>query len=124
MYLSLRTSGVQKYLQIDINAPPKRAQEPVPPEHIKALKNFAVWLFGDEKRGPLFTDSRRVDTFGHALESKEAVKYLEDSDEPNFEVAVRISGGDEAEVISMWMTLRKIWNWLSAARTITKSLQN
>ena len=99
MYLSLRTSGVQKYLQIDINAPPKRAQEPVPPEHIKALKNFAVWLFGDEKRGPLFTDSRRVDTFGHALESKEAVKYLEDSDEPNFEVAVRISGGDEAEVI-------------------------
>ena len=99
MFLSLRTSGVQKYLHIDITAPPERAQEPVPKKHLDALKNFAVWLFGSESRGPLFTDSRQVDTFGHVLESSDAVKYLESSDDPNFEVAVRISGGDEAETI-------------------------
>jgi hypothetical protein len=62
MFLSLRTSGVQKYLRIDITAPPERAQEPVPKKHLDALKNFAVWLFGSESRGPLFTDSRQVDT--------------------------------------------------------------
>jgi hypothetical protein len=99
MYLSLRTNGVQKYLHIDINAPPDRAKEPVPKRHVEALKNFAAWLFGTEKNGPLFTDSREVDTFGHVLESEDAVKYLETSDAPNFEFAIRISGGDEPETI-------------------------
>lgn len=99
MFLSLRTNGVQKYLHIDINAPPERAQEPVPKKHMDALKSFAVWLFGSDKKPPLFTDSRQVDTFGHVLESDEAIKYLETSDAPNFEVAVRISGGDESETI-------------------------
>lgn len=99
MFLSLRTNGVQQYLDIDINAPPERAQEPVPKKHIEALKHFAMWLFGSDKRAPLFTDSRDVDIFGHVLESTEAVQYLETSDSPNFEVAVRISGGDESETI-------------------------
>ena len=40
-----------------------------------------------------------MDTFGHVLESNDAVEYLSSSDDPNFEVAVRISGGDEAETI-------------------------
>jgi hypothetical protein len=99
MFLSLRTSGVQHYLAIDVQAPPDRAREPVPKKHLKALENFALWLFGSEKRSPLFTDSRSVDAFGRILESKEAVNYLESTDSPNFEVALRISGGDEAETI-------------------------
>jgi hypothetical protein len=99
MFLSLRTSGVQKYLHIDIAAPPERAQEPVPKKHLDALRNFAVWLFGSEDHGPLFTDSRQVDAFGHVLESNDAVKYLQSSEDPNFEVAIRISGGDESETI-------------------------
>ena len=70
-------------------------------DFIDALKQFAIWLFGSDKRAPLFTDSRDVDTFGHVLESTEAIQYLETSDSPNFEVAVRISGGDESETIEI-----------------------
>lgn len=101
MYLSLRTRGVQKYLQIDIQADPKRAKRPVPKQHLDALARFAVWLFGNEEKEPLFTDSRKVDAFGMVLESRKAVEYLERSEEPIFEVAYRLAGGDEPEIIRL-----------------------
>ncbi len=99
MYLSLRTQGVQQYLQIDIQAEPDKAKAPVPKKHLKALTNFAIWLFGgDENKPPLFTDSRLVDDFGRVLESKEAREYLERTDRPKFEVAYQLAGGDEPEI--------------------------
>lgn len=101
MYLSLRTKGVQKYLHIDIQAEPKKAKRPVPRQHLEALGRFAVWLFGDEERDPLFTDSRKVDDFGRILESRKAVEYLERSDEPSFDIAHRLAGGDEPEIIRL-----------------------
>lgn len=101
MYLSLRTKGVQKYLHIDIQADPKKAKRPVPKQHRDALARFAVWLFGDEDRDPLFTDSRKVDDFGRILESRKAVDYLERSDEPSFDIAYRLAGGDEPEIIRL-----------------------
>ena len=103
MYLSLRTTGVQKYLQIDIYADPKAAQKPVPKKCIANLANFALWLFGDSEKElqPLFTDSRQVDNFGRILESKEAVEYLERTKQPSFDVALRISGGDEPEIVQL-----------------------
>ena len=67
MYLSLRTDGVQRYLQIDMQADPDKVRRVIPKIHRKALTNFALWLFGDEKRPPLFTDSRQVDNFGRIL---------------------------------------------------------
>ena len=100
MYLSLRTKGVQSYLQIDITAPPSRAKRPVPKDHLDALKKYALWLFGDDEHEPLFTDSRQVDRFGRLLESKQAIQYLEESKNPSFEAAFRISGGDESEIIA------------------------
>jgi hypothetical protein len=99
LYLSLRSQGTQKYLHINIKADPKAARRPVPPEHLKALKRFALWLFGDDKHLPLFTDSRRVDDFGRILESPQAVEYLERTEKPNFEVAFRAAGGDEPELL-------------------------
>jgi hypothetical protein len=100
MYLSLRTQGVQKYLQIDIYADPKSASKPVPKSRLKELENFAIWLFGkDEEQPPLFSDSRQVDNFGRILESKEAVEYLERTEKPSFEVALRTAGGDEPEIL-------------------------
>ena len=53
MYLSLRTHGVQKYLDIDILADPKTAKAPVPKTHLDALKNFAQWLFGTNEQAPI-----------------------------------------------------------------------
>ena len=103
MYLSLRTQGTQKYLQIDIYADPQKAKKPVPKTHLNNLANFALWMFGDSDKGipPLFTDSRQVDNFGRILESKEAVQYLERTKQPSFDVALRISGGDEPEIIRL-----------------------
>ena len=101
LYLSLRSAGTQKYLQIDIKADPAEAKRPVPKARLEALKLFAMWLFGDDKRPPLFTDSRRVDDFGRILESAKAVDYLERTKVPNFEVAYRTAGGDEPELLKL-----------------------
>jgi len=101
LYLSLRTEGVQKYLRIDIKANPKRAKQPVPPSRRKAMASFARWLFGDEDREPLFTDSRQVDAFGTILRSAKAVEYLDRTEKPVFEVAFRIAGGDEPETVRL-----------------------
>ena len=101
MYLSLRTQGVQKYLQIDIKADPKTAKRPVPKNHLKALSKFALWLFGDEEHLPIFSDSRQVDNFGRILESEEAVEYLERTEKPSFDIALRMAGGDEPEILKL-----------------------
>lgn len=101
LFLSLRTAGVQQYLNIDISASPDKAEKPVPPRRLNALTNYARWLFGDETKLPLFTDSRYVDKFGKILESDEAVYYLERTEKPNFEVAYRIAGGDEPELVNL-----------------------
>jgi len=99
LYLSLRTSGAQKYLQIDIQADPRSAKKPVPPDKLQNLVDYASWLFGDDAREPVVTDSRLVDKFGKVLESPEAVAYLRRSERPVFETAYRLAGGDEEETI-------------------------
>lgn len=101
LYLSLRTDGVRKYLDINIKAEPKDAKHPVPEEKLKKLANFVLWLFGDDLIAPIITDSRYVDAFGSILESPEAVMYLEETEEPKFEVAFRKAGGDEPELIRL-----------------------
>ncbi len=102
MYLSLRTQGVQTYLNIDISADPRTAQMPVPKTHLNALAKFALWLFGNQKQSPLFTDSRRVDDFGRILENAQAVQYLEQSNSPNFDHAFQLIGGGELEIAQLF----------------------
>ena len=99
LYMSLSTSGAQSYLQLDINADPDQAKFPVPQEHLDNLAHFCRWLFGTDEAPRVVSDTRQVSDFGVILESQEAVKYLEDAKSPKFEVAFRISGGDEAETI-------------------------
>jgi len=101
MFLSLRTQGAHKYLHIDIKADPQTAKRPVPKNHLKALSKFALWLFGDENHLPIFSDSRQVDNFGRILESEEALKYLERTEKPSFDVALRMAGGDEPEILKL-----------------------
>ncbi len=101
LYLSLRTEGVQKYLDIDIQAEPAKAKNPVPKNRLKALTYFAQWLFGDDKKPPLFTDSRYVDKLGKTLESAKAVEYLERTPNPNFDFALRVAGADEPELVDL-----------------------
>jgi hypothetical protein len=99
LYLSLRSAGVQKYLQIDIQAEPGKAKRPVPHSRLEALAKFALWMFGDEKHEPVVKESRYVDRFGKVLLDKKAVDYLERTERPNLDFAYRIAGGDEFETI-------------------------
>lgn len=101
MYLSLKKSGVRNYLQINIMADPETAKRPVPENHLKNLENFALWLFGNDKRPPLFSDSRQVDDFNTTLESPEARRYLENNKNPNFDYAFQLAGGDEKETLRL-----------------------
>lgn len=101
LFLSLRSSGAQEYLGIDIDADPEKAAEPLKSKFQRKAINFARWLFGDDKHEPLFTDSRHADRFGLILASKEATAYLERTENPRFEVALRLSGGDHLEVVRL-----------------------
>jgi hypothetical protein len=98
LYLSLRTKGVQQYLQIEIEADPKTAKKPVPSDRLEQLAKFARWLFGTDKQEPIIADSRQVDDFGKVLESATAVEYLERNETPLFTVARRMAGVAESDV--------------------------
>jgi len=99
LYLSLRTPGTQKYLQINLHADPKEARHPVPRARLPKLQNFALWLFGDDERSPVLPESRDIDAFGRILESTKAIEYLERTERPSFAAAYRLAGGDEPEVV-------------------------
>ncbi len=97
LYLSLRTEGVQDYLEVDTQAEPNEARQPVPRSKSKELANFAGWLFGTDDKKAIVKDSRDTDNFGTILESPKAIDYLERSANPVFETAFRIAGGSELE---------------------------
>ena len=64
------------------------------------MAHFSKWIFGTSDIPNIVTDTRQVSDFGKILESQEAVEYLTETQEPKFEVAFRISGGDEEETIN------------------------
>lgn len=97
MYLSLRTQGVQHYLQINIQATPEEAENPVPRDREEHLERYVKWIFGHGENLPLFSDSRRVDDFGRVLQSEKSIEYLERTAKPNFEVAFGLAGGGERD---------------------------
>ena len=99
MYLSLRSPGTQEYLKIDIGAKPVKGFRPVPATNSRALEYYAHWLFGTDEQDPLFRDSRQTDKFGEILGSEEAVAYLKTTTHPVFEVAARLAGTEESELV-------------------------
>lgn len=101
LYLSLRTEGARKYLDIDILAEPREAKRPVPKSRLKNLSNFALWLFGSKDIPPVVRESRLVDDFGRILESSKAVEYLERTARPSFDLAHQLAGGDEPEIVRL-----------------------
>ena len=98
LYLSLRTEGVRKYLNLNLEANPTTTEKLIAPSHEGRLINFSRWMFGTDKQEPLFSDSRKVDEFGKILLSTDAVSYLERTSEPRYEMAYQLSGGSEDDV--------------------------
>lgn len=98
LFLALRASGVQEFLGVNINAEPRDAQTPVPPDHVENLRDFVRWLFGTESDEPIVKDSRNVDRFAKVLQDPDAVAYLRNNKRPTLEQAYVIAGGEEQEL--------------------------
>src|SRR5262249_594274 len=78
-----------------------RARTPVPPDKLDHLVKFALWMFGNDEREPVVTDSRQVDRFGKVLQSPQALAYLERTKLPKLELAFRLAGGDQPETCEL-----------------------
>ena len=97
--MTLGTEGAKQYLQIDETAELAAAKHPVPQGRLENLSHFYHWLFGTSQTPNIFTDTQQAADFGKILESSEAIEYLETAKQPKFEIALRISGGDEEETL-------------------------
>ena len=95
LFWSVQTLGVQQYLGLNTSADIKDAKIPVSKNRLKALANFARWLFGNQQSPPLRIDSRNISNFGRLLENPEAVQYLENNKRARFDVAWQLAYGDE-----------------------------
>lgn len=100
LFLSLRESGVRKFLDIKITAGPTVNLQPVPPKKLENLVDFATWLFGSKDKLPLFIDSRNITKFGKVLESSDAIDYLRSTARPDFDLAIQKARADEPELIA------------------------
>ncbi|MFO3797467.1 MAG: hypothetical protein ACK8QZ_09330, partial [Anaerolineales bacterium] len=124
LFLSLRTSGVQQFLNININAEPDEARIPVSNDHVDDLKDFSRWLFGDDSTLPIVPDSRQVDRFGKVLQSQEAVRYLRSLKRPSLDYAYVLAGGEEQELAELVeQAAFNIEQALSTAHLYTRSVR-
>ena len=98
LFLSLRESGVQKFLNVDVKSEPEGAQTPVSEDNVENLGDFAKWLFGSNESKPLFTDSRSVGDFARVLASENAIEYLRSVPEPSFDLAMQKAGIEDEEI--------------------------
>lgn len=103
LYLSLGKPNVKEFLDINLEAEPREAQNPVPKEKVDDLIFFARSMFGEgkEKKGKIVQDSRHVGQFAAVLSNPDAIAYLKRSETPNLEFAYNISGGGKDELIEM-----------------------
>lgn len=101
LFLSLRTPGVRDYLEVDLTADVDRARHPVKRSNAPKLAKLARWLFGDENHAPILKESRDIDDFGRMLETEEARQYLENAENPTWEVARRIAGLGVEDLIQL-----------------------
>lgn len=106
LFLSLRSKQIQKFLGVDskFGIEPKDVNPPVPADRIDQLKEYSLWLFGDEETSPVVSDSRDVDKFAKVLASDEGLAYLRSVRRPSLEKAFVIAGGAQEEVHDLLVT--------------------
>ncbi len=106
LFLSLRSRNVQKFLGVEdkFGIEPSEVNPPVDGEHLDRLKEYSMWLFGDEETPPIVKDSRQVDRFARVLASEAGVEYLRAVRRPSLEKAYVIAGGDQEEIYEIIST--------------------
>ena len=106
LFLSLRNKSVQRFIGVEekFGLEPGDVTPPVDDEHLGQLREYILWLFGQEDRDAIVTDSRDVDKFGRVLASEAGLRYLRKVAKPNLEQAFIASGGDKEEVYELVST--------------------
>ena len=106
LFLSLRSKHVQKFLGVEnkFGIKPSQVNPPIDEEHIDRMKEYSVWLFGDDETPPVVKDSRQVDRFARVLASEEGLEYLRAVRRPSLEKAFIIAGGDQEELYGIIAT--------------------
>ena len=103
LFLSLRSAHVQRFLGIEnkFGIEPAEVSPPVDDGHLDHLRDYSLWLFGNEETLPIVQDSRQVDRFARVLASEDGLNYLRAVPRPNLETAFVIAGGDQEEVFNL-----------------------
>ena len=106
LFLSLRSQRVRHFLGIEekFGIEPGEVYPPVPESHVAAVKDFSLWLFGNQEARPIVKDSREVDRFAHVLGSDAGVDYLRSVKRPSLETAFLVAGGTKEEVYELVRT--------------------
>lgn len=106
LFLALRSKNVQRFLGIEnkFGIDPAEVKSPVDQGNLDQLKEFSLWLFGDQETSPIVPDSRDVDRFARVLASAEGLDYLRSVRRPSLEKAFIIAGGDQEQVYDLIST--------------------
>ena len=104
LYDAIQKHGAQEYLGLSVTAAPDAAKSPIKKKRLSNLAHFSRWLYGTKTIEPLVRDTRQISDFGTILESVRAIEYLENTEQPKFEIAFQLAGGDEPELIRLLST--------------------
>lgn len=96
---ALQVASVPAFLGIEFSGNPATLKTPVPEDHLAQLGEFLVWVFGTEERPALFSDSRKLTSFGDVLKAEDAMSYLRSTPQPEFDVALRLAHGGRGQVL-------------------------
>ena len=88
---------------VNLEEAPAKDHHPIPDGYQENLRDYTLWLFGNDKTAPVVPESREMSKFAVILASTEAVKYLRATDprRVDFEKAYQLSGGEQDEVLDL-----------------------
>lgn len=108
LFLSIRSSGTRDFLGVELAGTEPTKTQPIPTGKKDNAKNFADWLFGSKEKKPVVRDSRNVDRFGEILAEPRAVKYLQETERPDFETAYSFTESNDLVCASLEEAARNI----------------
>jgi len=103
LFMSLREAKIREFLGVDLEKSPAEDHRPISDGYQENLRDYTVWLFGNDRVAPVVPESREMSKFALILASTEAVKYLRATDPRriDFEKAYQLSGGEQDEVLEL-----------------------
>lgn len=99
-FLSLREEGVRKYLDISLDMMPDVVRKGIRSLDPLKVERFLKWMFGTETSDALIGESRNVKRFAEILKTPEAVDYITEKPQADFEVAYSMTKGSSDDLVS------------------------